>query len=86
MVHAFLDGIALHVCDPSPATKEYFEWNATINACLTNVLWKVYHISQYENLDELNYGELEIQLNGVAIWYFKRKTAPGFIERLVVTP
>ena len=82
MINAFLDGIAMHVCDFRPMTKEYLEAGAAIQGCLTSVLWRAQQVSEYD-LDP-DYGDLELQLNGTPGWYFQRREAPAFRKKRVV--
>jgi hypothetical protein len=57
-------------------TEEYVKARADIEGCLTTTLWKAQEISF--DLDDQGYGELELQLNGSALWYFERREAPSF--------
>jgi hypothetical protein len=75
-IRAFLNGIGLHVCRPDPITKEYGEARAAIEGCLTNALWQSQQISELDVGQ--GYGELELQLNGSAVWYSSRRQAPAF--------
>jgi hypothetical protein len=75
-VRAFLNGIALHVCRPDPITKEYGEARAAIEECLTDALWQAHQIAEFE-VDE-DQRELDLQLNGAAVWYSSRRQAPAF--------
>jgi hypothetical protein len=35
-------------------------------------LWDAIEISEFEDLDGTDWGEIELQLNGAAEWYIKR--------------
>ena len=72
-IGGFLADIALHVCDMQDI-KEDSKSRATIDYALTRVLWQTQQISEF-GMEGEDYGELELQLNGSAVWYFERKQA-----------
>jgi hypothetical protein len=74
-IRSFLSGMALHVCDPDPLATERIQASAAIEASLTTALWETQKIWEVD-LDD--YGSLELELNGLAVWYFKRGQAPAF--------
>jgi hypothetical protein len=78
-IRALLDAIVLHVCDTDQTTKEYVQAHAAIEGCLTNALWQVQQISEFDV--DPGYGEIELQFNGSAVWYFERRQAPAFTGR-----
>lgn len=73
-VQSFLTGIALHVCDPDPSTKEYSQTRQNIDRALTEVLWQIQQISEF-GMDGEDWGELELHLDGSPSWYFVRRQA-----------
>jgi hypothetical protein len=81
-IREFLDGIALHVCETNPTTKEYAQARAAIEGCLTDALWQTQQISEFD-VDQ-GYGELELNLNGSLVWYFQRRQAPAFKRQSVL--
>ena len=72
-----LDGLALHVCDPYPASEEYRNGRAAIDYSLKNVMWTGQRITESDFQD---YGNLDLRLDGSAMWYFDRRGTPGFAE------
>jgi hypothetical protein len=73
-IRDFLAAIASHVCNPDPRTAEYFQAGVSIDRALTGVLWTAQMVPRYKIADEnLNFGELELQFNGCALWYFDRR-------------
>ncbi len=75
-IRAFLDGIALHVCDSHLIMKEYAQARAAIESCLIDALWQSQQISEFDV--EPDYGDIELQLDGSPVWYFRRRQAPAF--------
>ena len=53
----------------------------SIHAAMTKALWDGQHISEYQNLDDQDCGQLTLTLRGTASYYFRRKKAPGFAAR-----
>ena len=72
-VRAFLDGIALHVCGTDPTTREHAQARTAIEGCLIDVLWRNQQISEFDH--DPDYGDLDLKLNGSAVWYFRRGQA-----------
>ncbi len=73
-IHELLAGVASHVCDPNPHTKEYFDARSSINRAIMEVMWRA---QQYDE-DDLghDFGQLELSLHGSATWYlYKRQLA-----------
>jgi hypothetical protein len=68
----FLEAIASHVCDQS--TREFADARSQIQKVITEVLWRTQQISEF-SIDGEEYGELDLQLDGSAAWYFLRKQA-----------
>ena len=75
-IRDFLDGIALHVCDSHLIMKEYAQARAAIEKCLTDALWQSQQISEFDV--EAGYGDIELELDGSPVWYFRRRRAPAF--------
>ena len=73
-VQSFLTGIALHVCNPDPNTKEYSETRQNIDRALMEVLWETQKFDEFD-LDIDTWGELELRLNGLVFWYITRRRA-----------
>jgi hypothetical protein len=73
-VEEFLTGLALHVSDPNPNTKEHFEARLLIDRALTQTLWQAQQVTEFE-FDGQDWGELKLRLNGSAPWYLTRRQA-----------
>lgn len=72
-IRAFLTGIALHVACNDQLGKDYSQSCSAIDQALLAAVWQAQRISPYD-LDP-DYGELELQLTGSAVWYFERREA-----------
>jgi hypothetical protein len=73
-LHDFLEEIALHVGNPDRGTAEYLQMRTYIDRALTKVLWQTQQITQF-GFDGQGYGQLELWLEGSAIWYVERRQA-----------
>ena len=71
----FLHAIALHVCDPKPMSEEYQKAHQSFIGAMTKVLWNNQRITEYEELEGLDWGDLEVSLVGAASWYIRRRDA-----------
>ena len=76
-IRALLNGLAMHICDPDPKSEEYRQARTAINNCLIDTLWQAQQITEF---DGQGYGDLQLQLDGSAEWYFRRKGTDGFAE------
>ena len=78
----FLGAIALHVTSSDPKSAEKLAARQAIMAALMQTLWGEYRISQYDRAvgDVENWGELKVQLQGVAEFYMRRKYSQTFRE------
>jgi hypothetical protein len=65
-IRGFLIDIAEHISEHRPGTVEYLQTNQQIDLAMTSVLWKTQEISQYGFEDEPGYGEIEVELSGLA--------------------
>ena len=75
-------GIVQHICDDDPATKERSEARKAIDQCLINALWQTQRLSRYNRLlGSQDYGDLDLQIEGSAKWYFVRRGSAAFAER-----
>jgi hypothetical protein len=70
----FLSAIAVHVCD---TTEDRVQWRMAIESATTRALWQMQHISEF-GMDDEDYGELRLQFNDSADWYFRRRSASAF--------
>jgi hypothetical protein len=68
-----LDCIASHVADPKPNSAEYAAARQAIHFALTKALWATQEITEFEDLDGQDWGELELSLHGSAEWYIARR-------------
>jgi hypothetical protein len=73
-IRDFLAGVALHVCDSDSSTREYLQSQMYIDRALTESLWQTGRITEF-GMDGEDWGELELQLDGSASWYFDRREA-----------
>jgi hypothetical protein len=71
-IRDFLTAIARHITDYRSETEEY-EKNRAIDRALMEVLWKTQEISQFGLDDEPSHGEIEVRLQGLAIYYCERR-------------
>lgn len=72
-IRGFLIAIAQHVSEYRSGTVEYVQTNQQIDLALTGVLWETQEISQYGMHNEPGYGQIEVQLDGLATYYLKRR-------------
>jgi hypothetical protein len=71
----FLSGIAMHVAAQVPALQN-------ISYAMTRTLWDHYRISQYKLSDtDLDEGELNVNFQGAAEFYIRRKDSPAWQKR-----
>jgi hypothetical protein len=75
-IRALLNLLALHICNPDPKSEEYRQARIDIDNCLTDTLWQAQRITEFD----VDYGDLQLGLNGSAKWYFRRKGTDGFAE------
>jgi len=73
-IREFLAGIALHVCDANPNTREYLQTQTHIDRALIEPLWQTQEITDL-GMDGEDWGELELRLDGTAAWYLVRRRA-----------
>jgi hypothetical protein len=71
----FLGDIALHVT--SGNSDERRDTQLSIQSALTRTLWDNYRISQYDNPDFEQWGELIVSFHGMAPFYIDRRDAPA---------
>ncbi len=75
-VAGFLRDIAMHVTDRKAKTDVDFDVNHAIVSALTKALWETQRITEFEDLDGQDWGELSLHLQGHApSWYFRRREA-----------
>src|SRR5215831_17606037 len=63
-------------CTPAATknSKEYFEAKQAIDRAFTEALWRSNRVDVY-NINAPDYGEIDLQLDGVASWYLERREA-----------
>jgi hypothetical protein len=71
----FLGDIALHVTDGN--SDERRNAQQSIQLALIKTLWDNYRISQYDDPDFEQWGELSVSFSGAALFYIDRKDAPA---------
>jgi hypothetical protein len=72
-IRSFLTDIAMHISESNPDALEYLRANQQIDLAMTRVLWGTQEISQYGL--EPDYGEIEVELDGLASFYLERRQA-----------
>jgi hypothetical protein len=74
-IRSFLTDIALHMSEYRSGTIEYLQTNQAIDLAMMDVLWKTQEISEFGMDDEPSHGEIEVELEGLANFYFDRREA-----------
>jgi hypothetical protein len=69
----FLNVIASYVSDHRSQSDEYISARQAIQYALTNGLWDSYRISEFEDLDGQDWGELTLNFQGSASYYIQRR-------------
>jgi hypothetical protein len=72
-IRSFLIDVASHVSEYRPGTIELVQTNQQIDLALTGVLWETQEISQYGMHNEPGYGQIEVELDGLATRYLQRR-------------
>jgi hypothetical protein len=81
-ISELLNVIALHVTDDSSdGSAERLKTRQFIDAAMMKALWSGQQISEYEDLDDQDWGELSLTLYGTPSFYFRRKKAPSAANR-----
>jgi hypothetical protein len=84
-IRDFFAAVAMHACYDSWGGKEskeyHFEAQQAIDRAMTETLWRSNEVDVDNNiLDNIDaapdYGEIDLQLDGVARWYLERREAP----------
>jgi hypothetical protein len=73
-IRDFLAAIAMHTCDDSRDSAEYFEAQQTIDRALTEALWQINQVDVY-GIGAPDDGEVNLRLEGTASWYLDRRQA-----------
>jgi hypothetical protein len=68
-IRDFFGAIVQHICDPKEHT---YAWQAIEHAIL-EMLWRTQRISQFTDLHETYYGDLELRLDGSATSFLERR-------------
>jgi hypothetical protein len=76
-LNSFLDAIAWHVVRAESQSDEYR--NARLNKlhALSSTLWDNYRVSEYDDADDEQWGELNVGFLGTAFFYIDRRDAPA---------
>jgi hypothetical protein len=82
----FLGAIAMHVTSPDRKSEDYIAAGLSIQYALIKVLWYNYRVSQYDNPDDEDWGELNLSFQGTADFYIDRKDAPARPKSAAATP
>jgi hypothetical protein len=72
-IRSFLTDIAEHISEYRPGTVEYVQTNQRIDLAMTSVLWATQEISKYGFEKDPGYGQIEVQLSGLASYYLERR-------------
>jgi hypothetical protein len=75
-IAGFLSIIAMHTCDSKQKSNGDSDVHQAIFAALTKAMWQNQQITEFEDLDGQDWGELELHLQGLATpWYFSQRDA-----------
>jgi hypothetical protein len=77
-IRSFLTNIALHTTEYRPGTLETLQTNQEIDLALIDVLWETQEISEFGFENEPGYGRIEVQLEGLPTFYFRRRDCEAF--------
>jgi hypothetical protein len=80
-IRDFLVTVALHVSEYHPGTLEYLQTNQAIDLALIKLLWTTQEISRFGLENEPGHGEIEVELDGLATFYLRRRQ--GFPNQAV---
>ena len=73
----FLNAMAIHVTTGNDKNEDYIHARQSIHSALTSVLWDNYRVSQYDNPDDEQSGDLMVSFRGMAFFYLDRRNAPA---------
>ncbi|KRR14542.1 hypothetical protein [Bradyrhizobium valentinum] len=73
----FLHAVAFHVTTGVADQSDYQSARLSIQSALTKTLWDNYRVSQYDNPDDEQWGELNVSFNGTADFFKRRRDAPA---------
>jgi hypothetical protein len=73
----FLDVIAWHLTSGNPENADHINARRSIQTALTRTLWDNYRISEYDDQDDEQWGELTASFDGKALSYLQRRDAPA---------
>lgn len=76
-VSGFLWTVANHVADLDPKSQDSSRALTAIQSSMAKVVWQSQRLSEFS---EQEYGKLEFQLDGRAVWYSHRRDAQAFKE------
>jgi hypothetical protein len=71
----FLNVIAWHVTSGNPKNDDHMEARRSIQTAITRTLWDNYRISEYDDPDGEQWGELTVGFQGKALSYLHRRDA-----------
>ena len=72
-IRSFLIDKALHVSEYRSGTVEYVQTNQEIDLALIDILWETQEISDLGGENEPGYGQIEVELRGLASFYLARR-------------
>jgi hypothetical protein len=73
----FLNAMAIHVTTGNDKNEDYIHARQAIQSALTSTLWDNYRVSQYDNPDDAQWGDLMVSFRGMAFFYLDRRDAPA---------
>jgi hypothetical protein len=73
----FLNAIMYHVTTNEGTNGDYINARQSVLYGLTRTLWDNYCVSQYDNADDEQWGELTVSFNGMPYFYMDRRDAPA---------
>jgi hypothetical protein len=73
----FLEATAWHVTTGNPNNDDYRDSKLSINSALTRTMWDTYRVSELDQPDDQDWGELSLSFHGTASCYILRRDAPA---------
>jgi hypothetical protein len=76
----FLEAVAWHVTTGNPNNDDFRDAKLSINSALTRTLWDNYRVSELDEADNQDWGELNLSFHGTASCYILRRDAPARVR------
>jgi hypothetical protein len=72
-IEEFLTYIAWHVSSEDTKSNEYLSARQGIQRALTQAIWATQRITEFEEFDGQDWGEVALSFSGTAPWYFHKR-------------